>query len=555
MSQYKNRDIRNLKDHQLENANVKERLRVVSRAENVLLGLDPGREYRTDDLLNQLTRNRPETRRANGRIRGREALKDLRRLVEDLSDSTDLSVEEAGEPVLTVEDVSERYNVSTKTVDRWRMRGLPGRRFRFGSRKRVGFLASTVEKFVERHSDEVRRGTRFSQMTDGERENILRDATELAREGESLSEISRRLAIKFERSAEAIRYTVKNHDRQNPENAVFPTGMLSLSETTKEDIYRKHQRGVSTQRLAREYCRPELAISRIVSEVRMKRLMDQPIEYMYHESFDDRRAEAEILGPEPEVPNKVRLPKAPPGLPPYLASLYEQPLLTKEQEAYFFRKMNFLKYKAARLRDKLQKGRPTAKEIDRVEELLKEANQIRNLLIRRNLRLVVSIAKKYIRMGVNFFEIVSDGNVSLMRAVDKFDYSRGFKFSTYATWAIKKNFARSIPAEHTYLGRFRSGSDEFFTDNKDDRSNPFEQERANDRQREVLARFLERLPERERDIIASRYGLERGTEPQTLEEVGQRFGVTKERIRQLEARALRRLREVAAEEPVEIPGV
>ena len=66
------------------------------------------------------------------------------------------------------------------------------------------------------------------------------------------------------------------------------------------------------------------------------------------------------------------------------------------------------------------------------------------------------------RPGTNFFEMVSDGNMSLIRAIEKFDYTKGNKFSTYATWAIMKNFARSIPAEHTLLDRFRTGNDEVF---------------------------------------------------------------------------------------------
>lgn len=70
---------------------------------------------------------------------------------------------------------------------------------------------------------------------------------------------------------------------------------------------------------------------------------------------------------------------------------------------------------------------------------------------------MVSIAKKHMRPNANFFEMVSDGNMSLLRAIEKFDFSRGNKFSTYASWAIMKNFARSIPAEHTLLDRFKTG--------------------------------------------------------------------------------------------------
>ena len=168
---------------------------------------------------------------------------------------------------------------------------------------------------------------------------------------------------------------------------------------------------------------------------------------------------------------------------------------------------------------------------------------------------MVSIAKRHMSPSSNFFEMVSDGNMSLFRAVEKFDYSRGNKFSTYATWAIMKNYARSIPAEYTRLDRFRTGTDEMFDYSTDDRRNPYEEQRTNTQQHQVIMSILEQLEERERSIIIQRFGLEDGTEPLTLEQVGERHSVTKERIRQIETRALQKIRKIANEEHLDIPGV
>jgi RNA polymerase sigma factor (sigma-70 family) len=288
---------------------------------------------------------------------------------------------------------------------------------------------------------------------------------------------------------------------------------------------------------------------------RARRLMELSTEHVHNDSFEDPKNEAEILAPGPPDVGLNRLMKAPPGLPPYLASLYQFPLLSREQEAYYFRKLNYLKYRAGRARERLNVSRPSVRLMDHIEADLKQAGEIKNLLIRRNLRLVVSIARKFVRDNSNFFEMVSDGNLSLMRAIEKFDYSRGFKFSTYATWAIQRNFARSIPAEHTHQTRFRTGGDEFFQQHRSSGTSQYEQERTNVRQREALSAILDRLDPRERDIITTRFGLRSGSEPQTLEQVGSQFGVTKERIRQLEARALRKLREYAEEEKLDIPGM
>ena len=94
--------------------------------------------------------------------------------------------------------------------------------------------------------------------------------------------------------------------------------------------------------------------------------------------------------------------------------------------------------------------------MDEIENLYSAAVAIKNQIVQANLRLVVSIAKRHVSATQDFFSLVSDGNMSLIRAVEKFDYARGNKFSTYASWAIMKNFARTIPGEHKQLDRFRT---------------------------------------------------------------------------------------------------
>jgi RNA polymerase primary sigma factor/RNA polymerase sigma factor len=257
--------------------------------------------------------------------------------------------------------------------------------------------------------------------------------------------------------------------------------------------------------------------------------------------------------PEPEQPvKKARLPS---GLPPYLASLYEVPLLTREQEAHLFRKFNYLKYRASKLREQLDPARAKSSLMDEIERLYEDAVAIKNQIVRANLRLVVSIAKRHVGQMDNFFELVSDGNMSLIRAVEKFDYARGNKFSTYASWAIMKNFARTIPDEHKRRDRFRTSHFEMFSATEDARSDQYEQESAQMQRQAQVGKILERLDEREQKIIISRFGLDHGTEPLTLKEVGAEMGVTKERIRQIEARALNKLRMAAQEEKIELPGL
>src|SRR5262245_30338199 len=472
MSHYKNPAIRQLKEQQVRYAPRDARLQQIDKAEQLLEELDLAQDYRYQDLCQRITTYRPEMY-PDLLVTGEDAAHDLRLFIEDLSDSANIVAENSPEQVLTVEDVSKRFKVSTKTVDRWRNRGLVSRRFMFGNRKRIGFLKSSVERFVARQGENVHRGAQFSQLSDTDREQIVSRARRLARAGGCPAEISRRLARRLGRAVETIRYTLKSHDRQHPEAAIFPNAPAPLTEDVKKEIYRGFRRGMVVDRLAKRYCRTKTSIYRIVAEMRAKRLLDQPIEFIYHASFEAPQADREILGPPPQVSPKHTTFRPPPGLPPYLAQLYSIPLLTKEQEAYYFRKMNYLKFCAARLRDQLDVSRAKSKVMDQIERYLDEAVDVKNLLIRSNLRLVVSIAKKHVKPGGNFFEMVSDGNISLIRAIEKFDYSRGFKFSTYATWALMQNYARSIPAEHTHLDRYRTGSDELFQTSADQRSDQF----------------------------------------------------------------------------------
>lgn len=554
MNSFRNPAMKQLTEQQVRYAPIDVRIDQMDRAERLVAELDPKKTYRYADLCERITTFRTELY-PDLVIDGKDAIHDLRRFVEELSASANIPVEMAGEKVYTVNELSKKFNVSTKTVDRWRKRGLVSRRFRFGNRTRVGFLNSSVERFVREHSEEIRRGSRFSQLSDQEREEIIRKARRLARYGACPSEVSRRLSRMFDRAPETIRYTLKQYDEEHPENAVFPNATAPLSDTKKQEIYQRYRRGVSAERLARDFCRTRTSIYRIIGEVRAARLFEQPIDYMDSDDFRRPDAEELILGPPPEVEKKGPRVKAPPGLPPYLASLYTIPLLTREEEVYYFRKMNYLKYRAAQLRETIDRNRPKARDLDKLEELLQGAVEIKNFLIRSNLRLVVSIAKRHMKPSSNFFEMVSDGNMSLIRAIEKFDYTKGNKFSTYASWAIMKNYARSIPAEHTLLDRFRTGTDEVFQASRDDRSSQYEDEVINSRQHQVIMAILDQLDERERAIIMHRYGLEQGTEPQTLEQVGAQFGVTKERIRQLESRALQKLRKIAHEEKLDIPGV
>ena len=466
---------------------------------------------------------------------------------EDRVTTVESAVVPPHEQVLSIEDLARRFNVSTKTISRWRDHGLVAQRYDVGGRRRVGFLASTVERFIASNPLRIERGSRFSQLSDDEHEKIIGWARRLALAGACPADVHRRIAERLGRSVETIRYTLKRHDQEHPETAVFPAADGRLRPESCARIYQHHLHGEPVESIARRYHRSKASIYRVILGQRAEHIRQLPLDFIPNALFSRASAEKVVNQPFPG-PVDVKKVRRPSGLPAYLASLYEVPLLTREQEVWLFRKFNYLKHKASTLREQLDPERPNARLMDQIERVYDEIVELKNRIVRSNLRLVVSIAKRRVSPGDSFFDLVSDGNMSLIRAVEKFDYARGNKFSTYASWAIMKNYARTIPDEHRRRDRFRAADMEMLQTATDRRADEYQQRlAASDRLRQV-SKFLDRLDQREQTIIIRRYGLDHEHEPQTLKEVGSALGVTKERVRQIEAKALEKLREAAAAE-------
>src|SRR5213078_4533341 len=175
------------------------------------------------------------------------------------------------------------------------------------------------------------------------------------------------IARRLGRSVETFRYTIKNFDREHPEQALFPGLTGPLDAQTKQSIYSSYRRGMTVDTLAKRFQRTRTSMYRVINEVRAQRLLEQPLDYITHPSFDDPSLEAVILAPMPDAgayEAKRRAMHAPKDVPAELAACYEYPLLNKEQEQHLFRKMNYLKHKAARLRNQMRKGGDAGSEVD-----------------------------------------------------------------------------------------------------------------------------------------------------------------------------------------------
>lgn len=556
MPDFRNPALKQLTDQQVRYAPPAVRLEQLSRAERLLAEIEPGKTYPYQYVCYRITDYRPDSY-PDMLLLGAELEPDLCLLIDALARTAPaVPAEMLPEPVLTLEEITRQFNVSTKTISRWRSRGLVGRRVLVKGRSQLGYVKSIVDRFVAAHSEQVERSGRFSQLSDSEKEDILRRARRMVRVPfASLTEVSKRIGGRIGRSPETIRYTIKNFDRAHPEQALFPDVTGPLDAHTKETLFSSYRRGIPVETLAKQFNRTRTSVYRVLNEVRAQRLLDQPLEYIPNPAFDDPALEAEILGPMPDAEkyeHQRQQMKVPKDAPPELASLYEMPLLSKEQEQHLFRKMNFLKHKASVLRSRLDPTRARIQDIKLIEDLQSEASEVKDRLISSNMRLVVAIAKRHAAQTDNFFELLSDGNMSLIRAVEKFDYSRGNKFSTYASWAIMKNFARSIPEEKRRKERYVTGHEDMFDASPDQRSDEQEVVNSVEQTKHRVNRLLEYLEPRERQIIQMRAGLDSYSEGMTLEEIGQQLGITKERVRQLNVRIMSKLRSIAREQKIDM---
>ncbi len=326
-------------------------------------------------------------------------------------------------------------------------------------------------------------------------------------------------------------------------------------------------------------------------------LMEANITFLDHTEGGDVEAEVSSEGEGAEEAEPV------PGLVDsqdnvdlYFDSVGDVPLLSADEEIELCKRME----RGQEARDELAKGVKSEERRQELQRIIEDGWAAREHLLLANTRLVISVAKKYVGRGVSFLDLIQEGNIGLMRAVEKFDYRRGYKFSTYATWWIRQAITRAIADQARTIrlpvhmgdkitkmlktsnkltqemGRSptteeiaeRLGEppskveemmeysrrplslerpiddeeDSFLGDFIPDDESPAPPEVATEHlMKEEVGDALETLPPREARVLKLRYGLG-NSKMYTLKEVGEKIGVTRERVRQIESRALRRLR-------------
>jgi RNA polymerase sigma factor (sigma-70 family) len=225
-------------------------------------------------------------------------------------------------------------------------------------------------------------------------------------------------------------------------------------------------------------------------------------------------------------------------------------LMKPAEERLMFYRFNYAKMRLAQLQRKVKRDGALTKEVaEQLVEWHRRFEHYREYLVRTNLALVLAMAKRTRLGDIDFAEIVSEGNMALIRAVDKFNVDRGFKFSTYACRAILKAFSRTAMKHSRHRIRFPV---EFEPDMEKsdwiDKKRDVVEEDCIDELKQIVDRNLADLSDTEQTVIRRRFNWQQREEnPLTLEEVGQIIGVTKERVRQIQNKALAKIRKLMEE--------
>jgi len=226
----------------------------------------------------------------------------------------------------------------------------------------------------------------------------------------------------------------------------------------------------------------------------------------------------------------------------------QQVILTAAEEKVLFHQFNYARHVVWKLQQDVwarPDRKPSPEQADEILYWYRKSERIREQIAETNLALVLAMAKRTRMSEVDFADLVSEGNMALLRAVDKFDAGRGFKFSTYACRAILKAFSRQGMKLSKYRQRFPTDFDPKLEKSNwlETRREDYERDAADEVRRIVIENRAE-LSDVERTVIEHRFGMESGgaEKPMTLEQVGQIIGVTKERVRQIQNKAMEKIR-------------
>jgi len=534
-------------------------LKQLESAEQLYKIISPGQDYPFEFVCFRITGYRPKEQARTQMIPGKELLESLPAYIAKASARLHLKADQQDQKIYPLDELAKKFNISIRTLERWQKRGLVGRKYIFPDRSlKTGFTESAVDEFAKANQGLVQNASKFSTIEPQLKNEITRRAGQLAQDQTlSRTAVIKKVAAEFGRAAETIRLILIEREK-NQKKPVFQNRHTAIGTSQAAIIFNMYEDGATVQDLAEKFGRSTSSIYRIITQRRIKKLLAVKIEYIPSDEFLQPDAQRQILLDQPYIRRTPRrILSEPDGRinqkdwQQFIETVKKIPMLNREQEVQLFRRYNFLKYLSADTISKLSLHSPCGRTAYQAQELLNESQQLKNIIIEANLKLVVKIAGRH-STSANLQDLVSEGNMALMRAVEKFDYMKGFRFSTYASWVISRAFARYLPAQ----ARMSAGAEQSAEESQQAAAETTSGIEAIETAHSSLMQVIdENLTERERYVIRYHFGLS-GTivkkDFKTLKQIGEDLGITKERVRQIELESLQKLRQTLSPEEFEL---
>lgn len=514
------------------------RRRQIDQAELLYWQIDPQRNYPLEYVTYRITGYRPDESVEPATLVGAALRDDLIALVDDLAASLDLPAEAFDEPVMTAEQLAESLNVSTRTIKRYRKRGLFVRyavhETARGPRKQAVFLPDSIDRFRAARGEQLDDAAAFQRLSDDQRQAIITRARRIAsRVDVSPFRVARHLAGDYDRHPDTIRRLLIQHDAHDPRFAIFRDYRAPLSERDQRLIARAYHGGVPVRRMRERFgCRAD-AIYRAVALQRYRALTALDLSYVESPTFELPDAEQVILGPD--LP-RVTMPESADDERPVIAAPIDA-----TTEATLFARYNYLKLRAAAVRDRLDARHPASRLLDDTETLVRRAQRARWRIERAFEPIVDAVARRHHGSGRDAGDrslaaLRRIGRRVFHRSINRFDAAKNNRFHAFLSYALTRRFAekprkRRRPPTRAPLPR---------------RFDPPPPDVVGD-----LLELLDQLDERRRTLLVDHYGGidDRGetTEPQPLHAVARRLNISYTVAQRLTRVGYRQLRRAAAD--------